>query len=235
MRIIPKYQTGNRFKWQRDLNLDYDDILEKAQYNTRNFGFSPYNPNYYKYRAQYDSSLGFRNPVDYGDPWESRSWGNNQDRYQSLNFTREEVNRIQNKQDYIDQTNALFNSDGTLSKIGLDWARDYDNRLPDNHPAKILKSDGITPVGYWKTTSKDKFGVGGVREYNNIKDYITHLRTDDIAGAAHDNYIKSVDRYFYWDDPIEKRNKIWVNPDEIDFDKYDILKNQEEGKSPFIS
>ena len=170
-------------------------------------GIQDYDPT--RYVHAYDTSR-LVNPLNFGEAWASRTNGYGRGRYvPNPNFTRDYVkNVIEANKYYQNFTNALFNTDGTLSDVGKAYARLSDNLLPKNSLARVYNGDQMR--SNWTTTNNDTYGRPG-RSFNNIKNYLEYERTDNLPGGRHNVFLDKGKRYFYVDNEGKYH---WVSPED---------------------
>ena len=170
-------------------------------------GIQDYDPT--RYVHAYDTSR-LVNPLNFGEAWASRTNGYGRGRYvPNPNFTRDYVkNVIEANKYYQNFTNALFNTNGTLSDVGKAYARLSDNLLPKNSLARVYNGDQMR--SNWTTTNNDTYGRPG-RSFNNIKSYLEYERTDNLPGGRHNVFLDKGKRYFYVDNEGKYH---WVSPED---------------------
>lgn len=176
-------------------------------------GIQDYDPT--RYVHAYDTSR-LVNPLNFGEAWTSRINGQGRGRYiPNPSLSRDKVENIEKTNKYYqDFTNALFNTDGTLSDVGKAYARLSDDLLPENSLARVYNGNQIR--NNWITTNNDTYGRPG-RSFNNIKDYLTYERNDNLPGGRHNVFLNKGKRYFYVDN---KGYYHWVSPE--DANKYQV-------------
>lgn len=192
--VIRKFQPGG--KWYSNFS-NFDENNYIANYNLEKFV----------------------NPDDFGDAWVSPSLSKyDSGRYAaSVGNNREHMKDIQGRKYFTNYTSDLFNEDGTLNELGMAFAQQSDARIPKNSdgtlsPATILDENGNVRKS-WTTKVKDTYRRQTQQTFNNVKDYITHNRADEIQGPKGNIHLKEGNKYFYKD---EEGNVHWVNPDEVE-------------------
>ena len=176
-------------------------------------GIQDYDPS--RYVHAYDTSK-LVNPLNFGNAWTSRTNGYGRGRYvPNPNFNPDYIkDRVENNKYYQDFTKALFNSDGTLSDVGKSYARLSDNLLPENSLARVYNGDQMR--NNWTTTNNDTLGRPG-RSFNDVKNYLSYERNDNLPGGRHNVFLNKGKRYFYVDNEGKYH---WVSPE--DAAKYQV-------------
>ena len=209
---IQKFQLGDKFKWYKDI---YED----------------YNP--YRYTSTYDTERGLvagdiRNGIQ--TAWSSNIAGTDPGRYTPTNLPKynqfgknfshyKYASEVEKQPYYQNFENDLVDSNGNLTEVGLQWAKDVDKLLPEGHSSRLLNPDGSLKDS-WTVKLKDAHGRTPVtRTFTkaNLKEFIHHLRNDQTIGARHNLYLKRGKRYFYVDDEGQYH---WVDPNKIE--KYQV-------------
>lgn len=150
---------------------------------------------------QYDTSK-LINPFDYGNPWESNKAGNTAITYTPTTVTGNSFNiqTIENNPYYQDFTKWLL----TNPNDRINWLKKTDELLPSGSAASFYNGNNLR--GRWGN-------------YSNTDNYITHTRTDGLAGARHNIHPANGKRYFYTD--IDG-NTHYVDTTNINLEDYDI-------------
>lgn len=150
---------------------------------------------------QYDTSK-LINPFDYGNPWASNKAGNTAITYTPTTVTGNSFNiqTIENNPYYQDFTKWLL----TNPDDRINWLKKTDELLPSGSAASFYDGNNL----------RDKWG-----NYSNTDEYITHTRTDGLAGARHNIHPANGKRYFYTD--IDG-NTHYVDTTNINLEDYDI-------------
>lgn len=145
------------------------------------------------------------------DPWVSNQPGNDAGRYApSEGNNQEEIQNIESQQSYKDATDRILNPDGTPTEYGEKWMKETDALLPEDSPARFYDKDGNLRQS-WSVGNNDTYGRPP-QQYNNLRDYVNHVRNDQIKGARHNNLQGRGTRWYY----IDKTDgsKHYVSPDE---------------------
>ena len=150
---------------------------------------------------QYDTSK-LINPFDYGNPWASNKDGNTAITYTPTNVTGNGFNigNIENNPYYTAFTDWLLENPNDR----INWLKKTDALLPLGSAASFYDGDNL----------RDKWG-----NYSNTNDYITHTRTDGLAGARHNIHPATGKRYYYTD---INGSTHYVDTTNINLDDYDI-------------
>lgn len=192
------FQEGGVLKAQGGVKLWYD-------------GLQDFDPAKYKY--SYDTSRLVNGDMSDSvfDPWISNIHGSVAGRYKpSQGNTREYTQGIENQNYYKAFGNSLFNPDGSLTDIGVAWAKAVDANLPKGSMASFYDDNGNLRTS-WTVKNQDVYGRSP-RTFNNLQDYVNYVRNDQILGARHNVFLNQGNRYFYVD---ENQQKHWVDPEQI--------------------
>lgn len=163
-----------------------------------------------KYEYTYDTSK-LINANDYGDPWESRTKGNQGFTYTPTEDASVNINNVENSDYYKKFTQSLLDEYGRLTDVGKKWVEAVDNLIPAGSKASFYGPEGI-PRNNWKSPS------GG--DFNNLQRYLNYVRNDGVLGARHNVFAATGSRYYYVDD----RGKKHYVAAPADPDKYNISK-----------
>lgn len=216
-RILTEYKKGYPAERNDDLDwatpyLQKGGII-KAQGGTQLWysALQDYDPS--KYKSSYDTSRLVNGDMsdDNFDAWISNINGTGIGRYKpSQGNTREYTQGIENQNYYKAFGNSLFNPDGSLTDIGVAWAKAVDANLPKGSMASFYDDNGNLRTS-WTVKNQDVYGRSP-RTFNNLQDYVNYVRNDQILGARHNVFLNQGNRYFYVD---ENQQKHWVDPEQI--------------------
>ena len=133
---------------------------------------------------------------------------------------------VEGQDNYKTFMDAMFDAEtGKITDVGMQWIKDTDKLLPENHSAKLLNPDGtfrnnITVKlrdAHGRAPETTTFNPQNPQE---LKAYIEHVMRDQTIGGRHNIFQKEGKRYFYKDaEGVEH----WVNPDEIG--EYEVSKD----------
>lgn len=203
-----KLKTGGTANWYSAL-IDYDPTLYKTEWDSK----------------LYNSDFGADAETGW-NAWVSNQNGQGTGRYQMTTgygdtYNRGYVKNIETDPLYQAQTSAFIDeTTGQLTPLGEKWAHATDALLPSDSKARFYNADGKLNTS-WTVTNKDAYGRGeGTKTYNNVVDYLKHVRTDEILGSRHNGFRKYGKRYFYTDSDGKQH---WVNPEDIS--KYTVSKD----------
>ena len=164
------------------------------------------------YKATLDTSKLYSfNNNKLGDAWISNQNGVGTGRYTPTSgYTREQVQAIQNQQQYKDFESKILYQNGNFTPEGEIWAKAVDANLPSNSQAKFYDNDGKLRTK-WTANNNDPYGRRA-QVFNNLRDYVHYMRNDDILGARHNIFINKGKRYYYKDN---NGQRVYVNPADI--------------------
>ena len=187
-------------------------------------GIIDYNPN--KYPSYYDATKLVDGDLtnNYDTPWSSQSpskydtsrysptsgFGNFGVGGQHYNYAK----GVESQPYYQQFTKDLFNSDGSFSSIGLQWAKSVDALLPPSAKAKYSFFDNDGKLrNEWSPVINNSHGQTALQyRQDQLKEYVEHLRNDQIIGPRHNLFLKKGTRYFYKD---KNGNEHWVDPTDV--------------------
>ena len=205
-RNIPKFQGGSNI-WYSGL-IDYDPTKYQISYDTSRLVngdmsdniFSPWKSNI----SGYD--IGRYQPTNHG------AFGKDKEHY---NYTL----GVEGQDYYKKFGEDLLDSNGNFTPTGEAWAKAVDALLPEGSNASFYDPKTKQLRTKWTTQYRDAHGRSA-QTFTNLKDYVNHVRNDQLLGARHNLFLKEGKRYFYMDNQGQKH---WVDPSVID--KYNISKD----------
>ena len=208
-RSIPKFQGGNNI-WYQGL-IDYDPTKYQISYDTSRLVngdmsdnvFSPWKSNI----SGYD--IGRYQPTNHG------AFGKGKEHY---NYTL----GVEGQDYYKKFGENLLDSNGNFTPTGEAWARAVDALLPAGSNASFYDPKTKQLRTKWTTQYRDAHGRSA-QTFTNLKDYVNHVRNDQLLGARHNVFSNKGKRYFYIDNQGQKH---WVDPSVID--KYNVSKDPSE-------
>lgn len=227
---ILKFAGGGQ--WYSGLQ-DYDTSKYLTQYDTSRLVNGDIN-------ARLNQDLKTGTNSDAWLPWQSNISGYDQGRYTpttghgAFGKDKEHYNYtlgVEGQNYYKQFGNDLLDEQGNFTDTGIAWAKAVDALLPpgskagfferDKNNNIVLDENGKPKVrSSWTTTYNDAHGLNGGRTWNNLRDYVKHVRNDQILGARHNVFLKKGQRYFYTDDQGVKH---FVSPE--DAKKFTISKD----------
>ena len=142
-----------------------------------------------KYKYTYDTSK-LINANDYGDPWESRTKGNQGFTYTPTEDASVNINNVENSDYYKKFTQSLLDEYGRLTDVGKKWVEAVDKLIPTGSKASFYSPEGI-PRDNWKSPK------GGI--FNSLQRYLNYVRNDKKLGARHNVFAATGSRYYYKD------------------------------------
>ena len=208
-RSIPKFQGGNNI-WYQGL-IDYDPT---------------------KYQISYDTSRLVNGDMSDNilSPWKSNISGYDVGRYQPTNHGafgegKEHYNYtlgVEGQNYYKKFGEDLLDSNGNFTPTGEAWAKAVDALLPAGSNASFYDPKTRQLRTKWTTQYRDAHGRSA-KTFTNLKDYVNHVRNDQLLGARHNVFLNKGKRYFYIDNQGQKH---WVDPSVVD--KYNVSKDPSE-------
>ena len=179
------YKEGGILKAETGLKLWYS-------------GLQDVDPN--SYTSEYDVSNLINGDLRDNDrtPWVSNKHGNASGRYLPSEGNDRKLMQEVEAQEYYNTFGAdLFDQNGNLTPMGVQWAKLTDAQLPSGSLATFYDENGQLRKS-WTVTNNDIYG----REphtFNNVYDYVNYVRNDQIKGGRHNVFGKVGNRYFYKD------------------------------------
>lgn len=170
-----------------------------------------------KYEYTYDTSK-LINASDWGDPWESKTAGNQDFTYTPTDDPNIDIQNVENSDYYKKFTQSLLDEHGRLTDVGKKWVEAVDKLIPTGSKASFYGPEGI-PRSSWKSTG------GG--NFNNLQRYLNYVRNDGALGARHNVFAATGSRYYYKD---ANGDKHYVAPQELD--KYNISEGTSVSEGP---
>ena len=218
---LRKYATGDKF-WYSGIN-DFDPTQYIWEWNTK-AGLK-----------KGDVRGGFK------APWASPTAGLDPGRYTPTDLSPEYgimgkgkshytyTKGVEEQPYYKDFTEALFDKDGKVTSVGMEYIKQSDALLPEGHNARILDSNGNIKDSITVKLNDAHGRVPQIKTFNlknsnELKDYINHVRNDQTVGGRHNVFPKVGKRYYYFD---EAGNTHWVS--EKDAQNYEMFDTPEEG------
>ena len=185
----------------------------KAQIGTKTdwkLGIPEFNVNDYKPQLDTSKLYSFINGK-IGDALVSNQKGLGVGRYiPTSGYTREQVQAIQNQQQYKDFESKLLDQNGVFTPVGEAWAKAVDANLPTDSKARFFNANGTLRTK-WTSNNNDPYGRKP-QTFTNLRDYVHYMRNDDIAGARHNIFINKGKRYYYKNN---NGQRVYVNPNDI--------------------
>ena len=208
-RSIPKFQGGNNI-WYQGL-IDYDPTKYQISYDTSRLVngdmsdtiLSPWKSDI----SGYD--VGRYQPTDHG------AFGKGKEHY---NYTL----GVEGQDYYKKFGEDLLDSNGNFTPIGEAWAKAVDALLPNGSNASFYDPKTEQLRTKWITQYRDAHGRSA-QTFTNLRDYVNHVRKDQLLGARHNVFLNKGKRYFYIDNQGQKH---WVDPSVVD--KYNVSKDPSE-------
>lgn len=124
------------------------------------------------------------------------------------NYTQTGQNYAKNieaQQKYIDFTTNLLNSYDEYASspekysnnnnLFYKWSQMYDKSLPTGSLSTLFENGKLR--GAWNIKNKDAYGRETIKQYTNPREYLEHLRYDNLLANAHNDLLKEGNRYFY--------------------------------------
>jgi hypothetical protein len=71
----------------------------------------------------------------------------------------------------------------------------YDKSLPTGSLSTLFVNGKLRNV--WNIKNKDAYGRETIKQYTNPREYLEHLRYDNLLANAHNDLLKEGNRYFY--------------------------------------
>ena len=163
-------------------------------------------------------------------PWKSNISGYDVGRYQPTNHGafgegKEHYNYtlgVEGQNYYKKFGEDLLDSNGNFTPTGEAWAKAVDALLPAGSNASFYDPKTRQLRTKWTTQYRDAHGRSA-KTFTNLKDYVNHVRNDQLLGARHNVFLNKGKRYFYIDNQGQKH---WVDPSVVD--KYNVSKDPSE-------
>nr|DAH58268.1 MAG TPA: hypothetical protein [Bacteriophage sp.] len=192
------YRKGGVLIAQEGNKLWYENLID----------FDPAN-----YISNYDTSQLIKGDISKSNlnPWVSNKNGLGPGRYApSKENTREYAQQVENLPYYQTFGKDIIGSDGKFTEVGEAWAKAVDSMLPKGSLASFYDNNGSLRTS-WTSNTKDVYHRSP-NNFDNLSNYVNHVRNDNILGARHNVFRKTGNRYFYKD---KAGNQHWVDPSVI--------------------